>query len=207
MWNIHILLDSFNGCRGQKAQFFCPYLDNAFKSWVIAGEHFMDSPLDEPRWEVSPLSEGEIPEVQPCTIQKGRQGRRVAGILKTFDYSTSKAWMALTNQFGSGVRHREFRSVAVVISKEFGVPRPPRDAQRSYPVLIKWFQDNLDAIEPILPFVGLLDDDEKLIDGYRERGERKTSSLANAGDETPALESSPDVWSEGSPVGNRSHSK
>jgi hypothetical protein len=142
----------------------------------------MDSPFDELRWESSSPSEEEV---HPCVNKKGKQGIEVARILQTFDYLRSHAWTAVREQFSSGIRHRELWSVAIVISERGSaqkIPRPPRNAERSYPVLIKWFQDHWDTVGSVLPLVGLRDDDDKPINRRRELLERKTSSPPKEGD-------------------------
>jgi hypothetical protein len=107
------------------------------------------------------------------TLQKGKEGRHIAVLLRGFDFQRSPAWKAITNNFSSGIRHRELCSVAILIAAKFGVPRVPRDAHRSYPVLIKWFEDNWEAVEPVLPFVCLRDEDDKVINRDRECLDRK----------------------------------
>jgi hypothetical protein len=101
-----------------------------------------------------------------------KEGQHIAQVLQNFNYETSDAWAFLTHHFSSGVRHRELNSIALITSKTFNIPRVTRDAQRSYPMLIKWFQDNWGAIEPILPLVSLRDENDRPIDAARESNER-----------------------------------
>jgi hypothetical protein len=104
---------------------------------------------------------------------KGRQGRQIAAILNSFDFTTCNAWKCLTNCFGTGVRHKELCSIAQVITYYFPITKISRDAHRSFPVLIKWFQDNWQQIEPILPLITLMDADEKVINYERELQDRQ----------------------------------
>jgi hypothetical protein len=99
---------------------------------------------------------------------KGKDSHHIAVILKTFNFETSDAWRALTQQFSTGVRHKELCSVALILSHCFGIQSIPRDARRSYPVLIKWFQDNWNEIRPVLPLIALRDDDNRVINFERE---------------------------------------
>jgi hypothetical protein len=101
----------------------------------------------------------------------GKQGKRVAELLSGFDFEGCEAWKALKTALGAGIRHRELYSVAQVLASTFGFPPPSRDAQRSMAVLIKWFQTNWSAIEPILPSVHILDADLNLINEAREVSE------------------------------------
>jgi hypothetical protein len=99
---------------------------------------------------------------------KWKEGRQVAALLRHFDFENCEAWRALTHQFSSGVRHKELSSVALVISHCFHVPAITRDARRSYPVLIKWFNDHWGKIQPIMPLIALHDEDDEIIDHKRE---------------------------------------
>jgi hypothetical protein len=132
----------------------------------------MVSSVDLVLQDISPPSDDEV-----CrrALQKGRQGRHIAKILQTFDFRASHAWNAITNTFGSGIRHRELVSVAIVIAAHFGVARVSRDAQRSYPVLVKWFDDNWEAVGPVLHRVSLRDNEDRVIDRDREDRDRKMS--------------------------------
>jgi hypothetical protein len=89
-------------------------------------------------------------------------------MLVDFDYQSSEAWRALTQHFSSGIRHKELISIAFLITEWFHVPKIPRDARRSYPMLVKWFQDNWATIQPILPLINIRDDENCVIDSSRE---------------------------------------
>jgi hypothetical protein len=118
------------------------------------------------------LGPADLPEFSDDDVSgrhntKGKDGRHVEAILRSFNFEKSVAWDALTHHFSSGVRHRELCSVALVLSHCFGFTTISRDARRSYPVLIKWFHDNWAIIEPVLPFVALRDATDRIIDHHR----------------------------------------
>jgi hypothetical protein len=98
----------------------------------------------------------------------GKEGKRIAVILRSFNYKDSGAWQSIIEKFSTGIRHRELCSVAILISQFFGVSKIPRDARRSFPVLVKWFEDHWETIEPIWSCVSLLDKSRVVIDQARE---------------------------------------
>jgi hypothetical protein len=98
----------------------------------------------------------------------GKEKTHIGEILRTFDFESCDAWEAITHKFSTGIRHRELCSIALVIVRYFGVRKISRDARRSFPVLIKWFQDNWSEIEPLLSIMNLLDENEEVIDHDRE---------------------------------------
>jgi hypothetical protein len=100
--------------------------------------------------------------------RSGKESRHIAQMLKGFDYTTCEAWSGLTQHFSSGIRHRELISIAFLITEWFHVPKIPRDARRSYPMLVKWFQDHWTTIQPMLPLISIRDDENCLIDSSRE---------------------------------------
>jgi hypothetical protein len=119
----------------------------------------------------SSLSDFELRTERLMNSNIGKQGKRVAELLSGFDFEGCEAWKALKKAFGAGLRHRELYSVGCVLAAEFGLPNPSRDTQRSMAVLIKWFQTNWSAIEPILPSIHVLDADLNPINEARELAE------------------------------------
>jgi hypothetical protein len=77
-------------------------------------------------------------------------------------------WQSITRKFSVGIRHRELCSVAYLVGHCCGINRIPRDARRSFPVLIKWFQDNWDRIQTVWETLGLLDVDGEPINYERQ---------------------------------------
>jgi hypothetical protein len=103
--------------------------------------------------------------------KSGKDGQRVRQLIAGFDFEGCEAWQALKKSFGKGLRHRELYSLGLILSSEFALAPPTRDAQRSMAVLIKWFHDNWNLIEPILPVIQLLDAEMVPITEERERRE------------------------------------
>jgi hypothetical protein len=107
----------------------------------------------------APFSHAERRRLGWANVQTGRQGQKTAEILAGFDFEGCDAWKALKSTFRASLRHRELQSLGEVLVREFALPPLNRDTQRSMAVMIKWFQDNWSAIEPILPAVQMLDEE------------------------------------------------
>jgi hypothetical protein len=88
-------------------------------------------------------------------------------IFKNFNFENSNAWQSIIEKFSTGIRHRELCSTALLISHFFGAPKISRDARRSFPVLIKWFENHWATIEPIWSCLNLLDESKVVIDRAR----------------------------------------
>jgi hypothetical protein len=104
---------------------------------------------------------------------KGIDTQRIAALLSTFDFKHCEARRELIHQFSTGISHKELCSVAAVLSEHFQIQKVSRDACRSYPMLIKWFQDNWAEIKPLLPLVTILDSHDHVINHEREMEYRK----------------------------------
>jgi hypothetical protein len=96
-----------------------------------------------------------------------------------FDWATCPAWSALTEHFGDTVTHREMCSVAWLLVSEFEIPKISRDARRSYPALIRWFQENWESVGPILHKITLEDDNMETINRERELQLFMVANMAN----------------------------
>ena len=77
--------------------------------------------------------------------------QRAKARLSGFDAYDSKQWHVLTSRYGE-MNHCELLSMARVISEVLRIPID-RDANRRKEVLIKWFSEHWDRIEPILEYV------------------------------------------------------
>ncbi|EAY05209.1 hypothetical protein TVAG_473880 [Trichomonas vaginalis G3] len=108
----------------------------------------------------------EICQSQP--VKKGKEGRIIANILKDFDFKNCKAWISLSSQFSSGIRHPELLSIAYVLIRALELPDITRSEKRSFPCLVKWFNDNWDKISGPIQCITLLDDREIPISCQRE---------------------------------------
>jgi hypothetical protein len=116
-------------------------------------------------------SSDDEPRPAPKRV-KGKEARHIRERVKSFCAKESEAWKMIVGRFGSGIRHRELCSLAISLSSRYGVTPISRDEKRNADVTVKWFQDNIDVIRPILTHFQLLDDDEQPIDSEREAGER-----------------------------------
>jgi hypothetical protein len=114
------------------------------------------------------LSSDEEPEIRKPRARKGKEARHIAKILREFDWEQCEAWAALIRTYSSGIRHKELCSIAWVLVNDFALPDISRDARRSFPVLIKWYQDNWADISSHLSKIQLLDSDCRAINGHRE---------------------------------------
>jgi hypothetical protein len=91
----------------------------------------------------------------------GKQGTRVANILQGYNVETSTSWIEIRKRFGNGITHRELFSIASIISSQFNISGLSRDARRSFVVLLKWFDDKWSWIDPILPLITQLDENQQ----------------------------------------------
>lgn len=109
------------------------------------------------------------PEAPKIKRGEGSEAKRVANRLKGFDYANSEVYKKLIEKFSSGVTHSELKSIAQIcchFSKKLILDR---DASRDNRVLIKWFEENWEAIKGILDQVKLRDEKEEIINSERER--------------------------------------
>ena len=66
----------------------------------------------------------------------------------------------ILRRFGTSVTHAELCSIALVISSvDNRISPPDRNERRSFPLLLKWFDDRLGEILSLLNSVSLLDED------------------------------------------------
>lgn len=101
-------------------------------------------------------------------IKKGKEASYIEKMLKDFDYKSSVTWKKIQNLFSTGIRHTELISIAQVLMHISDVPKISRSCHRSFPVLIKWFDDNWDKIESYIYNISLLDENKNKIDFSRE---------------------------------------
>jgi hypothetical protein len=100
----------------------------------------------------------------------GPEAQLIACELGTYNYETSPFWHVLRNQFSSGVRQRELSSVATVLCSLIETfPLPTRSEKRSFPLLIRWFEQNWTEIAPFLPLINLCTESFEVINFARER--------------------------------------
>jgi hypothetical protein len=92
----------------------------------------------------------------------GPEAQRVIERLRGFDLDNSRAWQGITKQFTIGVTHSELKAVAQVVCSLTQL-KLDRDATRDNRVLIKWFDENWEVIEPHLLSFHLRDDSSAVI--------------------------------------------
>jgi hypothetical protein len=80
--------------------------------------------------------------------------QRIACRLEGFNAKDTAVWNALAQKFGSNIKQPELLSIATVLSKNANV-RLDRDAKRRKSVLLKWFEENWNAVSPYLDYVVL----------------------------------------------------
>lgn len=94
----------------------------------------------------------------------GTEARSVQMEIGDFDYLSSQAHAAIIHYFGTTLKLRELKGIVVSIraflESKHGIhlPQMSRNTKRSYPLMIKYIQDNLDAIVPVFPVIELLDE-------------------------------------------------
>lgn len=107
-------------------------------------------------------------KTKPKASKKGKEASYIKKVLSDFDYKSSLTWKKIQHMFSTGIRHTELLSVAEVLVHLTGAPNISRSCHRSFPVLIKWFDDNWEILEPIIYRISLLDENKNKIDFSRE---------------------------------------
>jgi hypothetical protein len=86
----------------------------------------------------------------PMSEEVERVQQRVDG----FNYHKSVPWKSLVTLYGPRIRQDELVSIAEVIAHKSGI-RLDRDARRRKSVMVKWFEENWQVIEPLLSSIVL----------------------------------------------------
>jgi len=94
-------------------------------------------------------------------IERETEIDRVRKRTEGFKYQNSKSWVGLCRRYGDRITHDELVSVAEVLNPYIGI-KLDRDAKRRKNVMLKWFEDNWNTIEPWLSYV-VLEDDPKIM--------------------------------------------
>jgi hypothetical protein len=74
--------------------------------------------------------------------------------------------------YSSGARLPELRTIAALVALLSNVCQPSREAKRTFSGMIRWFDDNWDAVQPHLQAINLLDESGQAINGMRELFDR-----------------------------------
>lgn len=85
-----------------------------------------------------------------------KEKERIAERLGTFNPKDNVVWHEITQRFGANIKQPELLSIANVLAQNAGI-KLDRDAKRRKSVLIKWFEENWNAIQPFLAYVVLED--------------------------------------------------
>ena len=103
--------------------------------------------------QVFPTEPGKIfPQEQSTTKEKERIASRLSG----FNPKDNMVWHEITQRFGASIKQPELLSIATVLAQNANI-KLDRDAKRRKSVLIKWFEENWNAIHPFLDYVVLED--------------------------------------------------
>lgn len=90
---------------------------------------------------------------------------RVIRRLGKFDYKKCSTYKKLMEIFGAKRSKQELLSLAICLCVKIPSLKLDREAKRRKSVLIKWFHDNFDIIEPQLKYYYFADDKlQKFID-------------------------------------------
>lgn len=96
----------------------------------------------------------------------GTEAARVKKRLADFDSENSEAWKVISQMFGAGVTHSELKSIALIICMHTTPQiKLDRDASRDNRVLLKWFTENWNIIQPHLKNITLRDSENKVLSG------------------------------------------
>lgn len=80
--------------------------------------------------------------------------RRVQNRINGFHWKNSQAWAVLSCLYGDRTTQAELVEIARLVSQKAGITLD-RDAQRRKIVIIKWFEENLPIVQPLLPSIVL----------------------------------------------------
>jgi hypothetical protein len=92
---------------------------------------------------------------------------RIMKSLGSFNPHQSHAWKEIQKRFGSGIVHKQLISLVRVLIGYFRVPKIGRNEKRSFQLLIKWFEEHWEQIEPLLSNIALLTDEEERTEEIR----------------------------------------
>ena len=87
--------------------------------------------------------------------EDNNEKKRISARMSNFQPKECKAWKEITQKFGNNIKQQELLSIANVLSSSAKL-KLDRDAKRRKTVLIKWFDENWEAIKPFLPYVVLV---------------------------------------------------
>ncbi|KAH0794289.1 hypothetical protein GPJ56_001892 [Histomonas meleagridis] len=88
------------------------------------------------------------------------------------DVYETEVYKTIKKKFSSGITQKELKLVAQIICSKTSL-KLDREASRDKRVLIKWFIEHWDEIEPHIEHISIYDENDNIIDEDRENNERK----------------------------------
>lgn len=94
----------------------------------------------------------------------GAEAHSVHNEIGSFDYTRSPAYMAILHFFGPTIKLRELKAIIsalqLYLKNKSNIVLPPmsRNTKRSYPLLVKYIQDNFAILVPMFPNLTFLDE-------------------------------------------------
>lgn len=95
-----------------------------------------------------------ISSLNPNPNDGNKEKERITNRLSGFNPKDNVAWREITSRFGNNIKQQELLSIANVLANSASL-KLDRDAKRRKCVLIKWFEENWQAIFPFLDYVVL----------------------------------------------------
>lgn len=74
--------------------------------------------------------------------------------LSNFDYARSAAWKIIKQKGWDNLNQKELLSIASILAEKCNLTLD-REAKRRKPILVKWFDENLNVILPVVNFIQL----------------------------------------------------
>ena len=111
----------------------------------------------------------------------------MAQAIGDFCYTTCPAW--IQQHYGSNLRLNELKAIisgCFILLKRRGtqLPRPSRNTKRSMALLVKYTQDHLNEIEPIIPCITLCDKNKQeipLLEALKYQKDYESEQVADGG--------------------------
>jgi hypothetical protein len=107
-------------------------------------------------------------EQEGCIFHTVQERRKLNHRIANFRVFESKAWQELASRGWDGLTHAELLSVAQVLVNKLSIP-VDREAKRRKCILVKWFDEHLEDIRPLLDFIHLEFETDFKSDQVRER--------------------------------------
>jgi hypothetical protein len=118
-----------------------------FQSWMPSYQMITPKVMT-PTFFVPPLRDAVL--ANSISEERERVQRRVEG----FNWRKSRAWTQLTCLYGPKLNQEELVSIADLVAGRLQI-KLDRDARRRKTVIIKWFEENWNLIQPLLSTIVL----------------------------------------------------